>query len=258
LAADIFEPYASPGLAGIPDELKLDESNRLLPVDFGYVTINYDREFFADNSIPLPASLRDLTNEAYKGMLVVQNPASSSPGLAFLVATVAAFGEAGDYTYLDFWRDLRANDVLVTEGWEDAYYGQFSGGSGEGDRPMVVSYATSPAAEVFFADPQPAESPTGSLDVAEGAFEQVEFVGILQGAKQPELARRWVDFMLGETFQADIPLQMWIYPARTGTGLPEVFTKFAQEPAEVAALTPEELQAGREKWIQAWTDAVLR
>lgn len=258
LAADIFEPYDSPALAGIADELKLDSSNRLLPVDFGYVTINYDREYFADNNIPLPATLKDLTNEAYKGMLVVQNPASSSPGLAFLAATVATFGETGDYTYLDFWRNLRKNDTLVTEGWEDAYYGQFSGGSGEGDRPMVVSYATSPAAEVFFADPLPAESPTGSLNIPGGAFEQVEFVGILQGAKQPALARQWVDFMLGETFQPDIPLQMWVYPARTGTALPEVFTKFAQEPTEVATLTPEQLQEGREKWIQAWTDAVLR
>lgn len=258
LAADIFEPYDSPALAGIPDELKLDASNHLLPVDFGYVTINYDREYFADNNIPLPAALKDLTNEAYKGMLVVQNPASSSPGLAFLAATVAAFGETGDYTYLDFWRDLRANDVLVTEGWEDAYYSQFSGGSGEGDRPMVVSYATSPAAEVFFADPQPAESPTASLNIPTGAFRQVEFVGILQGAKQPELARQWIDFILGETFQADIPLQMWVYPARAGTALPEVFTRFAQEPTEVAALTPDQLQAGRETWIQAWTDAVLR
>jgi thiamine transport system substrate-binding protein len=191
-------------------------------------------------------------------MLVVQNPASSSPGLAFLAATVKEFGESGDYTYLDFWRDLRANDVLVTEGWEDAYYGQFSGGSGEGDRPMVVSYATSPAAEVFFADPPPAESPTGSLDIPGAAFEQVEFVGILQGAKQPALARQWIDFMLGETFQADIPLQMWVYPARTGAPLPEVFTQFAQAPSAPASLTPEQLQAGREGWIQAWTDVVLR
>jgi thiamine transport system substrate-binding protein len=258
LAADIFEPYASPALAGIPTALKLDPSNQLLPVDYGYVTLNYDREYFADNSIPLPATLKELTDEAYKSLLVVQNPASSSPGLAFLAATVAAFGETGEYTYLDFWRDLRGNDVLVSEGWEDAYYSRFSGGSGEGDRPMVVSYATSPAAEVFFADPQPAESPTATLDLPGGAFEQVEFVGLLQGAKQPQLARQWIDFMLGETFQPDIPLQMWVYPAREGVALPEVFEKFAQEPTGVANLTPEQLRDGREKWIQAWTDVVLR
>ena len=168
LAGDIFEPYASPSLAQMPGELKLDPGNRLLPVDFGYVTINYDRAYFAENDLPLPATLRDLADPAYKSLLVVENPATSSPGLAFLLATIATFGETGETTYLDFWRALRENDVLVTDGWEDAYYGQFSGGSGEGDRPMVVSYTTSPAAEVFFADPQPAESqrPTCSCPAA--------------------------------------------------------------------------------------------
>ncbi len=258
LAADIFEPYASPALAGIPAELQLDASNRLLPVDFGYVTLNYDKEYFADNGIPLPKDLRDLISPAYKGLLAVQNPATSSPGMAFLLATVAAFGETGSYTYLDFWRDLRANAVFVADGWEDAYYGQFSGGSGEGDHPLVVSYATSPAAEVFFADPQPAESPTGNLLFPGDSFRQVEFVGILQGAKEPALARQWVDFMLGETFQADIPLQMWVYPARAGTPLPDVFTQHAQAPADPVAMTPAQIEAGRERWLKAWTDVVLR
>lgn len=258
LAGDIFEPYASSSLAQMPEDLKLDPGNRLLPVDFGYVTINYDRAYFSENNIPLPASLRDLSDPAYKSLLVVENPATSSPGLSFLLATVASFGETGEHTYLDFWRDLRDNDVLVTEGWEDAYYGQFSGGSGEGDRPLVVSYATSPAAEVFFADPQPAESPTASLLVPGGSFKQIEFVGILKGAKEPELARQWVDFMLGDIFQADIPLQMWVYPAQTNAPLPEVFTKHANVPTDAVTLTPDQIEAGREKWIQAWTDAVLR
>ena len=135
LAADIFEPYASPALAGIPDDLKLDGENRLLPVDFGYVTLNYDKKYFADNGIPLPQTLRDLTDPAYKGLLAVENPATSSPGLSFLLTTVAAFGEQGSYTYLDFWRDLRKNEVFVADGWEDAYNGQFSGGSGSGGPP---------------------------------------------------------------------------------------------------------------------------
>ena len=258
LAGDIFEAYASPALAQMPEELKLDPGNRLLPVDFGYVTINYDRAYFTENDLPLPATLRDLADPAYESLLVVENPATSSPGLAFLLATIATFGEAGEYTYLDFWRDLRKNDVLVTDGWEDAYYGQFSGGSGEGDRPMAVSYATSPAAEVFFADPQPAESPTANLLLPGGSFKQIEFVGILKGAREPELARQWVDFMLGETFQEDIPLQMWIYPALPGADLPEVFTKHAQVPTDAVAMTPDQIEAGRENWIQTWTDAVLR
>jgi thiamine transport system substrate-binding protein len=258
LKEDICEPYASPALSGIADDLKLDPGNRLLPVDFGYVALNYDKAYFADNQAPVPKTLRDLTDPAYKGLLVVENPATSSPGLAFLLATIAAFGEDGSYTYLDFWRDLRKNDVLVADGWESAYYDSFSRG-GKGDRPLVVSYATSPAAEVFFADPQPAESPTGNTLVQAGeSFRQVEFVCVLKGAAQPELARKWVDFMLGPTFQADIPLQMWVYPARSGTPLPAVFVKHAEAPAQAAQLPPEKIEMNRERWLQAWTDAVLR
>jgi thiamine transport system substrate-binding protein len=258
LAADIFAPYDSPELTGIPADLKLDPSNRLLPVDFGYVTLNYDKKYFADNGIPLPPSLADLTKPAYKGLVVVENPATSSPGLAFLLATVATFGEQGDYTYLDFWRDLRANDVYVSDGWEDAYYSQFSGASGKGDRPLVVSYTTSPAAEVYFADPKPAEAPTRNIAPAGSSFRQVEFVGKLKGAKNPDLAEQWIDFMLGEDFQADIPLQMWVYPTRTDTPLPAIFTQYAQAPAQPAELSPEQIDAGRETWLKAWTDAVLR
>ena len=258
LAADIFEPYDSPALADIPADLRLDPGNRLLPVDFGYVTLNYDKKYFADNNIPLPQSLADLTKPAYKGLLAVENPATSSPGLSFLLATVATFGEQGDYTYLDFWRDLRANDVYVADGWEDAYYGQFSGGSGQGDHPLVVSYATSPAAEVYFADPKPTESPTGNIAPAGGSFQQIEFAGLLKGAKNPDLARQWLDFMLGGDFQADIPLQMWVYPARTGTPLPDVFTQHAQAPSQPLQLSPEQIDAGRDAWLKAWTDAVLR
>jgi thiamine transport system substrate-binding protein len=258
LAADIFEPYASPALAGIPADLKLDGSNRLVPVDFGFVALNYDKRYFADNNIPLPQNLRDLTKSPYKGLVVVENPATSSPGMAFLLTTIAAFGETGSYTYLDFWRDMRKNQVMVAEGWEDAYYNQFSGGSGQGDHPLVVSYATSPAAEVQFADPKPADAPTGNILPPGETFRQVEFAGILKDTKNLDLARQWIDFMLGEQFQADIPLQMWVYPARGGTPLPDVFTKYAQTPTQPAALTPAQIEAGRETWLKAWTDVALR
>lgn len=258
LAGDIFEPYNSPMLAQIPATDKLDPSNRMLPVDYGYVNLNYDRAYFTEHKLAVPQTLRDLTKPEYKGLLVVENPATSSPGMAFLLTTVAAFGETGDYTYLDFWKDLRKNDVLAVDGWDNAYNTRFSAGQGKGDRPLVVSYATSPAAEVFYASPQPAESPTGNILPAKQSFRQVEFVGILKGTKNLDLAQQWVDFMLGPVFQADIPLQMWVNPTRTGTALPEVFTKFAQTPTEPAAITPQQIETGRDKWMQAWTDAVLR
>jgi thiamine transport system substrate-binding protein len=122
----------------------------------------------------------------------------------------------------------------------------------------VVSYATSPAAEVQFADPKPTDAPTGNILSPGETFRQVEFVGILKGTQNLDLARQWIDFMLGEQFQADIPLQMWVYPARSGTPLPDVFTKYAQTPPQPTALTPAQIEAGRETWLKAWTDTVLR
>jgi thiamine transport system substrate-binding protein len=256
LEADIFEPYPSPALSAIPDTLKLDPSNRLLPVDYGYVTINYDKAALEAAGLAPPAALADLTRPEWKSKLVVQNPATSSPGLAFLIASVATFGEGGDYGWREFWRDLRANDVLVAEDWETAYYTHFSGSSGKGPRPLVVSYATSPAAEVFFSEGKLSTPPTGSTQA--GAFRQVEFVGILKGTQQRALAEKFVDFMLGKTFQDDIPLQMFVYPGSEQAALPDIFKRYAETPAEVAAITPEQIDQGREEWIREWTKIVLR
>jgi thiamine transport system substrate-binding protein len=258
LGADIFEAYESPALAGIPAELRLDPSNRLLPIDYGYVTINYDKAALAKAGQAAPTTLEELTKPAWAGRLAVENPATSSPGLAFLLATIAHFGESGAYTWKDYWRDLRANRVYVSNDWNDAYYTQFSGSSGQGPYPLVVSYATSPAAEVFFSQAKLSEPPTGNLLAAGGSFRQVEFAGILKGTPRRAQAERFIDFLLGAQFQADIPLQMFVYPALPSAAQPEVFTKFAEVPAQPAGLTPAQIDAGREGWIAEWTAIVLR
>ncbi|MDY7041938.1 MAG: thiamine ABC transporter substrate-binding protein, partial [Chloroflexota bacterium] len=203
LQADIFESYEPRGLENIPDELKLDPEYRLVPVDYGDVCLNYDVVYFEEKGLAPPQTLEDLIKPELKGLTVVANPATSSPGLSFLLATIGHFGESGDYAYLDFWRDMRDNDVLVTEGWEDAYWGQ-STWSGEGERPIVVSYATSPAAEVYFSEGALAEPPTGNV-LGDGAcFRQIEFVGILKGTKNRDLAEAFIDFLLDKRFQEDI------------------------------------------------------
>ncbi len=253
IEADIFEPYASPVLADIPAELELDSQHRLNPVDFGDVCLNYDRAWFQEKGLTPPTTLEYLTKPEMKGLLVVENPATSSPGLAFLMATVGHFGEDG---YRNFWAKLRDNDVLVTAGWEDAYWGQFSAAS-DGDRPIVVSYATSPAAEVYFSEGAYTEPPTGNV-LGDGAcFRQIEFVGILKGTANRDLAEKWVDFMLSPTFQADIPLHMWVFPANPKAKLPEVF-QFAEVPPKPAQVSPEAIDQNRERWIEAWTETVLR
>jgi thiamine transport system substrate-binding protein len=259
IQCDIFAPYQSPALADIPDELEIDPTHRLLPVDFGYVNLNYDRRWFQDQGLAVPQRLEDLVKPEYKGLLVVQNPATSSPGLAFLLTTIAHFGETNSPTWLDFWRGLVANDVLVTDGWSDAYFSHFTVGSGgEGDRPLVVSYATSPPADVYYSEGAKTEPDSGNISPAAGVFRQVEFAGILKGTQQRALAEKLVDFMLGQTFQEDIPLQMFVYPANQRAALPDLFTQFAQTPAQPVQINPEQIEASRERWIEAWTETVLR
>ncbi|MDW8278867.1 MAG: thiamine ABC transporter substrate-binding protein [Anaerolineales bacterium] len=253
LEAGIFEPYNSPLLAEIPAEFRLDPQNRALPVDYGDVCINYHKAWFAQKGLPVPTSLDDLLKPEYKGLLVVENPATSSPGLAFLLATIAKYGDPG---YLDYWKALRENGVVVVDGWETAYYTNFSASSGKGPQPMVVSYATSPAAEVIFAAEPLTEAPTASI--FDGCFRQIEFVGILKGTPNRDLAEKFVDLMLSVPFQEDIPLQMFVYPVNPAAKLPEDFVKYAQTAPNPATLPPEQIAANREKWIEAWTQTVLR
>ncbi|NJB66486.1 thiamine transport system substrate-binding protein [Desulfobaculum xiamenense] len=250
----IFDPYASPALADIPDSLRLDPENRLTPVSFGDVCLNYDKKWFADKGLTPPATLEDLTKPEYRDLTVVENPATSSPGLAFLLATVSAFGEDG---YLDYWKALAANGVKIADSWKSAYWGDFTAAS-DGTRPIVVSYASSPAAEVFYAEKKPAEAPTAAVLGPLTGFRQIEFAGVLSGTGKPELARKFIDFLLSRSFQEDIPLQMWVYPANVHAELPEVFQLHAKALDVPASLDPKAIAEGRERWIEAWTTTVLR
>jgi thiamine transport system substrate-binding protein len=248
--ADIFVAY-TPAAANFTDGVDLAGSAPLIPIDRGYVVINYDIAGLASRGLEPPRSLQDLLMPEYKGLLVVQNPALSSPGLAFLLATVAEFGPA---KWQGYWKLLRENDVLIAPDWNTAYYTHFSGSSGKGPRPLVVSYSSSPAAEVVFADPKRDTAPTANVDFA--AFEQTEYVGILKGTPQETLARAFVDFMLTDTFQNDMPLNMFVYPVTKSAVLPEVFRNFSTIPTVRAQLVPAEIAANRDAWVKEW-DAIM-
>jgi thiamine transport system substrate-binding protein len=254
LDADIYEPYNSPVLKDISNEFKLDSSNRALPVDYGDVCINYDKKYFTDKNLTVPQSLEDLTKPEYKGLLVMENPATSSTGLAFMLATIAHYGDA----FTDYWKALKDNGLVVVDGWETAYYTNFSASSGHGPQPMVVSYNTSPAAEVIFAEKPLDTAPTASILGPDTCFRQIEFVGILKGTKQRTLAEKFVDFMLSKQFQADMPTQMFVYPVLPGVTLPDAFNKYSQAPKQTATLDPKVIAEKRDAWIQAWTDAVMK
>ncbi len=256
LEEEIFEPYDSPMLAAIDEEFILAPNNEALPVDYGDVCINYDRAVFNENGVPVPLGFESLTNPLYKDMLVVENPATSSPGLAFLLATIAYFGEDG---YLEYWQQLRANGVLVVNDWESAYYGSFSLYAGlESGRPLVVSYATSPAAEVIFAAEELEESPTGSMTAPGTCFRQIEFVGILKGTEKRALAEAFIDYMLDVEFQEDIPMHMFVYPVNNNVEIPSVFEDHGGIVDAPAVLDPDLISDKRDEWIQAWDETVLR
>ena len=253
LDEDIFQPYSSPLLSTVPDDLKADGANYVTPVDFGYVNFNYDIAALKKANLPVPQKLEDLTDPKYKGLTVVENPASSSPGLAFLVATVDYFGE--DH-YLDWWRAMRANGLVVVDGWETAYNVNFS--LHGGGQPIVLSYATSPAYEQIAADPPRDDAPTGNILPAKGAFRQVEYAGILKGTKNEQLARKFIDFMLSKPVQEDVPLQMAVYPVNQDAAVPPAFDKFSKVDVPAANISAQEIAKNREAWVDAWTKAVLR
>lgn len=253
LEEGIFEAYQSPLLEEIDPVFQLDPTYQALPVDFGDVCLNYQKSYFEDHELAPPASLEDLTLPAYKDLLTVQNPATSSPGLAFLMTTIGYFGEDG---YLDYWAQLVENGVEIVNDWETAYYSAFS--QAGGPDPIVVSYGSSPPFEVLFAEEPLDEAPTAAVTSPSTCFRQIEFVGILKGTEHRELAEKWIDYMLSPTFQEDIPLNMYVFPVNRNAVLDETFQKYLDIPEITADITPAMIADGRERWINEWTEAILR
>jgi thiamine transport system substrate-binding protein len=259
----LFTSYEARGLGQVPEEVRLDDAeHRVTPVDTGDVCVNYDRAYFADHGLAPPETFADLADPAYRDLLVVENAATSSPGLAFLLGTVAAHGEDG---WQDYWQRLADNGVEVVDGWEQAYNERFSGAGNGGDKPLVVSYASSPPAGLVYGDPPlaelaeaewPEQAPTG---VATGTcFRQIEFAGLLTGAGNPDGGRALLDFLLSRSFQEDMPLTMFVNPVRSDAALPEEFTRYAGRAEDPETLAPETIADSREEWIEEWTSLVLR
>lgn len=243
LSEGVFVPYTSPKADHGPQRYATDPKHRLSAVDIGDVCVNIDVEWFAEHDVPQPKSYSDLTKPAYADLMVVESPATSSPGLAFLLGTVAEFGGNG---WLDYWRALKANGLKVVSGWTEAYTQSFSGSAGNGPRPIVVSYASSPAAEVG-ADGEPRTK--ALLDTC---YRQVEYAGVLKGTDHPKKARQVIDFLLSERFQSIVSENMYVYPTRAGVPLPDNWDKAAPLPDDPAKLDGEQVAQHRKEWIEQW------
>jgi thiamine transport system substrate-binding protein len=238
----VLEQYVSGDLTEAEDAFLLPAGSGgeyLTPIDSGDVCVNVDHEWFTAAGIPEPVTLDDLADPAYEGLLVVEAANSSSPGLAFLLATIAAYGDG----WPDYWSALVDNQVKVAASWSDAYYVDFSGPSSEGDRPLVVSYASSP----------PVEVPPGSTGVLlDTCFRQTEYAGVIAGSEHPSEARQLVDFLFSTTVQNDIPENMYVFPVNADAELPATWAEYAEVATDPYEIDPAEIDANRERWITEW------
>jgi thiamine transport system substrate-binding protein len=254
----LFQPYEAKGSDLVRPEYRVDQGkHRVTPVDTGDICVNYDKAYFSKHELAPPRSFDDLVKPAYKDLLVTENASTSSPGLGFLLGTAAKYGDDG---WQDYWKKLKANGVKVVDGWEQAYNEEFSGSAGgrkaKADRPLVVSYASSPPAEVIYADPRPKTAPTG---VASGTcFRQVEYAGLLSNARNAEGGKALLDFLLTKEFQDDMPLNMFVYPVREGAQVPEEFVRYGPQAEDPETMDPAKIADHRDDWVKSWTSLVLK
>ncbi|GAA3872290.1 thiamine ABC transporter substrate-binding protein [Saccharothrix violaceirubra] len=249
LKEGVFAEYDSGAAKNGAQRYALTPANRLHAVDVGDVCLNYDIAALKDKGEP--QKFADLLDPKYKDLLVVEDPATSSPGLAFLLSTIATYGDGGDSDWRTYWAGLKANGVKVVSGWEEAYTQDFSGSAGKGPRPIVVSYASSPSAEIG-ADGNPR-----TRAVFDTCYRQVEYAGVLSGAKNTEDARKVVDFLLSEKFQSTVAENMYVYPSREGVSLPESWAKAAPLPPSSRTVPADLLDAKREEWVKQWRSLVV-
>ncbi|KOV66156.1 ABC transporter substrate-binding protein [Streptomyces sp. MMG1121] len=254
----LFQPYQAKGLDQVGAAYQLDQGeHRVTPVDYGDICVNYDKAYFSKHKLTPPQSFADLAKPEYKNLLVTENAATSSPGLGFLLGSAAQFGDKG---WPEYWKKLQANGVKVVDGWEQAYYQEFSGSSegkkAGGDRPLVVSYASSPPAEVIYAKKRPSTAPTG---VASGTcFRQIEFAGLLSNARNTKGAKAFIDFLVSKEFQEDMPLNMYVYPVLKGAKVPAEFTEYGPAAQHPETMAPGKIAANRDQWVKSWTSLVLK
>ena len=252
LDADVFVPYVTVHRDDLEvSAVALAPNGEVTPVDSGDVCINYDTAWFAERNITPPLTLQALASSTYRNLLVTPNPVSSSPGLAFLLATIAEFDDG----WQQWWQTLRDNNILVVESWSDAYYGHFTAAS-DGERPLVVSYATSPPAEVLFADPRPTQAPTAVAALT--CFRQYEFAGVLRGTKHEPQAQLLIDFLVSRQFQEDLPLTQFVWPINNTASVPKEFLDYALRPDNPLTIDPAVIAERRAEWLEQFSDIMLR
>lgn len=248
-----FEGYAAIRLDKVPATFRADAKNTLVPIDVNYVTVNYDKNWFAMRGISQPTTLKGLTDKAYFHRFVLTNPDNTPIGLGFLLMTIGSFPQGSDYPWQQFWRDLQMNAMHPVPSWNEAYGLQFTasqrtGAPTDGLHPLCLSFAAAAVADMQF------NNRTDSVigNIGDTGFAQVRYAGITKTSPQRKLAEKFIDLLLSENFQKELAPQMFVYPARSDITLPERFAAHAPPPKTVLALSPEMIEQNRQRWIDEW------
>lgn len=214
------------------------DDDTFLPYDWGQFAFVYDTEALPNP----PASFQELLDAPDDLKVIISDPRTSVPGLGLLLWIKHVYGEdAGEA-----WQQLNQHVLTVASGWSQAYFSLFM----NGEAPMVLSYSTSPAYHM-------AVDHTDRYQAAafeEGHYLHVETAAITRNAKNPSLARAFMQFMLTPDFQRHIPLGNVMYPAiELDDELPPAFDRLIDP--EGFTFSPDEVQKHRREWIREWLNA---
>ena len=233
-----------------------------VPFDMGYVCLNYDTSIVDGENMTVPTNLWNLTEEEWRGKVAIPSPISSSPGRAFMLATLDYFSYSEDSSdsFKQWWSAMEENDVIVTSGWTEAYETHYTGGYGEwtegyiGDAHITVSYCHSPGVESWYNENW---TKSASLDLPQSSFFQVEYATAVTGGNV-EAASEFIDYLLSEQVNSQMPEQNLMYSVLEGEDLPTAngYRYHSTVPSEPAEISMQEIAENMESWLQQWNSAM--
>ncbi|MBJ23765.1 MAG: hypothetical protein CMB64_03760 [Euryarchaeota archaeon] len=233
-----------------------------VPFDMGHVCLNYDSSIVDGQNMTVPTSLWNLTEEEWRGKVAIPSPITSSPGRAFMLATLDYFNSLGESTseFEEWWSAMEENDVIITSGWSEAYETHYTGGYGEyeagyvGDAHITVSYCHSPGVESWYNGNW---TKSAALNLPKTSFFQVEYISSVMGGDQQSSAL-FIEFLLSEDINSNMPVQNSMYSVLEGFDLPEengylFHSIIPNEPSEISMI---EIEENMESWLLLWNKAM--
>ncbi len=233
-----------------------------VPFDRGDVCLNYDESRVDGENLSVPTSLWDLTEPEWDGLAAFPSPLTSSPGRAFMTATVDYFenDDNGTTDAFDWWEAMAENGAIFTSGWTEAYEIHYSGGYGEwveghiGDAAMTVSYCHSPGVEAYYSSNW---TKSTSLTLPRATFHQVEYAAVVAGASEIDGANAFLAYLLSEDVNRNMPENNLMQSVLVDATWPETdgYAHHTDTPELNAEITTQRIGQDMDGWLSSWQDA---